>query len=158
MIKPISLLMACVLIAAVPIAGCSSGKPKIEQAESGLDLIPVTITTQSGTHSFKTEVARTDEEQQEGMMYRREMAEDAAMLFPFPQAKNASFWMHNTFVSLDMIFIREDGTIARIAEDAAPQDDSPHEAGEPVTAVLEIKGGMSAKLGIAAGDKVSWDK
>lgn len=151
-------MAAALVLTILPLSGCGPGKPAAQNAESGLDVIPLTITTKSGTRSFKVEVARTFEEQNEGLMYRRDMADDAGMLFPFPKAKDASFWMHNTFIPLDIIFIREDKTIARIAEETVPQSDEPVVAGQPVTAVLELKGGTSAALGISAGDKVSWDK
>ena len=68
----------------------------------------------------------------------------------------ASFWMKNTVIPLDMIFVRPDGTIARIAADTVPYSLDPVDSGEPVSAVLEIAGGRAAELGIAEGDKVSW--
>lgn len=149
-------IIFAIMIALSPLGlvGCRSSEPKT--AELGLDIVPVTITSSNGEHVFKTEVARTDEEQQQGMMYRKDMADDTAMLFPFPQGKIASFWMKNTYVPLDIIFVKEDGTIANIGAQAVPLDENPVEATEPVTAVLEIKGGLSEKLGIKAGDKVHW--
>ena len=78
------------------------------------------------------------------------------MLFPFPKPRAASFWMKNTFIPLDIIFIRGDGTIARIADNAIPQSLDPVAVAEPVAAVLEIAGGRAAELGIVAGARVSW--
>ena len=84
------------------------------------------------------------------------MADDEAMLFPFNEPRVASFWMRNTVIPLDIIFVRANGTIESIAENTIPYSTDPVEAGEPVSAVLEIRGGLSAELGIAAGDRVIW--
>jgi len=78
------------------------------------------------------------------------------MIFPYATPTMAAFWMKNTLIPLDMIFIRADGTIARIEANTVPLSLDPVPAGEPVGAVLELAGGRSAELGIAAGDKVSW--
>jgi uncharacterized membrane protein (UPF0127 family) len=80
-------------------------------------------------------------EQARGMMFRTALADNAGMVFPFPEPRMASFWMKNTVIPLDIIFVRTDGTI---------------ESGEPVGAVLELRGGLSAELGISAGDTVKW--
>lgn len=89
-------------------------------------------------------------------MFRSELAPDAGMIFPMKPPRPASFWMRNTIIPLDMIFIRPDGTIARIAAQTVPYSLTPVDSGEPVSAVLEIAGGRSAELGIAEGDKVDW--
>ncbi len=94
-------------------------------------------------------------EQAQGLMNRRALAPDAGMLFPFDPPRAASFWMRNTLIPLDLIFIRPDGRIARIAT-GVPLSEEPIEVAEPLTAVLEIPGGRAAQLGIAAGDRVSW--
>lgn len=78
------------------------------------------------------------------------------MIFPFDRPRPASFWMKNTMIPLDMLFIRADGTIARVAANTVPYSLDSVEVGEPVVAVLEIGGGRSAQLGIAEGDRVSW--
>ncbi|TKD52075.1 DUF192 domain-containing protein [Sphingomonas baiyangensis] len=113
------------------------------------------------THRFDAEPARTREEQDRGLMYRTDLGPQSAMLFhPYPAEgggpREASFWMKNTPTSLDIIFIRADGTIARIAENTIPFSEAPVASGEPVAAVLEIVGGRAAELGIAAGDRVRW--
>lgn len=84
------------------------------------------------------------------------MADNSGMIFPFSEPRVASFWMKNTVIPLDIIFIRTNGTIESIAENAVPYSTDPVEAGEPVAAVLELRGGLSAELGIAAGDTVRW--
>jgi uncharacterized membrane protein (UPF0127 family) len=122
--------------------------------------IAVTIASTNGAHTFQVEQAKTAAEQERGLMYRTDLSDTGGMLFwPYPPngpPREASFWMKNTPSSLDIIFIRPDGTIATIAENTVPQDETPVSSGEPVNAVLEIKGGRSAALGIAAGDRVSW--
>ncbi len=118
--------------------------------------IPLTIRTGKGEHKFRVEVARTEAEQARGLMFRTELASDAGMIFPFVPPRPASFWMRNTVISLDLIFIRANGTIARIAANAVPYSLDPIESGEPVVAVLEIAGGHAAALGLAPGDRVHW--
>ena len=89
-------------------------------------------------------------------MNRHGLAPDAGMLFPFDPPRPASFWMRNTLIPLDMIFIRPDGSIARIAANTVPMSETPVAVAEPMTAVLEIGGGRAAQLGIREGDRVSW--
>lgn len=113
------------------------------------------IETQTGNrYGFTVELALTPQQQAQGLMFREAMAPDAGMLFVFPQVRQASFWMENTLIPLDMLFIRADGTIARIAADTTPLSRESVPSGEPVRAVLEINGGLSAMLGIRPGDRV----
>jgi|SRR5690348_10214781 len=88
-------------------------------------------------------------------MFYRSLAADQGMIFPFDPPQNVGFWMKNTLIPLDMLFIRADGTIARIVT-AKPLDETNIPAGEPVAAVLELRGGRAAELGIQVGDKVVW--
>ncbi|WP_448952226.1 DUF192 domain-containing protein [Labrys neptuniae] len=117
---------------------------------------PLSITTASGKHDFQVEVMRSDEEQQRGMMFRRSLDPDKGMLFPFANERIATFWMQNTYVSLDMIFIRADGTIQRIEKRAEPLSTRTVLSGAPVLAVLELVAGSADRLGIKPGDKVSY--
>ncbi len=119
-------------------------------------LVPLTITSANGRHAFKVEVARTEAEQERGLMFRTAIAPDGGMLFPFAQPRVASFWMKNCPIPQDWLFIRADGTVARLAENTVPYSLDPISSGEPVIAVLEIAGGRAAELGIAEDDKVSW--
>ncbi|THD37743.1 MAG: DUF192 domain-containing protein [Sphingomonas sp.] len=139
--------------------GCATGDAGGNSAIAA-KTIAVTVTSTNGAHTFQVEQAKTAAEQERGLMYRTDLTDSGGMLFwPYPPdgpPRVATFWMKNTPSSLDIIFIRPDGTIATIAENAVPQDETQLSSGEPVSAVLEIKGGRSAALGIAAGDKVTW--
>jgi uncharacterized membrane protein (UPF0127 family) len=119
--------------------------------------VPLTIHSANGKHRFTVEVANTAEQQSMGLMFRRSLGPNKGMIFPFDPPQFASFWMKNTLIPLDMIFIRADGKIARIAT-AKPLDETPVLSGDTVVAVLEIRGGRSAQLGIRAGDKVDWTR
>ena len=116
------------------------------------------LTIRSGprSHRFTVEVARTPDEQSRGLMFREALRDDAGMIFPLDPPREASFWMKNTLIPLDMIFIRADRTIARIAANTVPHSLEPVSSGEPVAAVLELRGGRSAELGIREGDRVEW--
>lgn len=117
--------------------------------------MPLTIRTRSGVHHFAVEIAATPEQQERGLMFRKSVASDRGMIFPYEPAQEVAFWMKNTFVPLDIVFIRADGTIARITN-AEAMNLTPLPSGEPVGAVLEIRGGRAAELGIHEGDKVTW--
>jgi uncharacterized protein len=122
---------------------------------SAVDLQPLEIVSKTGVHTFAVEMALTPEEQAKGLMFRRELPEGQGMLFDFQREQPAIFWMKNTYVSLDMIFIRADGRILRIAENTVPLSETLVPSGGPVRAVLEVVAGTAAKLGIAAGDRVA---
>ncbi len=140
-------------------AACQAGNPDVTKAASGLSVVPLSIRTAGGkTYSFKVEVARSESEQARGLMFRDKLAPNGGMIFPMNPPRPASFWMKNTVISLDLIFIRPDGVIARIAAEAVPYSLEPIDSGEPVSAVLEIAGGRAAKLGISEGDKVRWTR
>ncbi|CAM5766932.1 hypothetical protein LMIY3S_01989 [Labrys miyagiensis] len=125
------------------------------EAEDGV-FEPLSIMTASGKHDFQVEVMRTDDEQQRGMMFRRSLDDDKGMLFPFPTERVATFWMENTYVPLDMIFIKGDGTIQRIEKRAEPLSTRTISSGAPVLAVLEVVGGLADRLGVKPGDKVAY--
>jgi len=102
--------------------------------------------------SFAIEIADDDAERARGLMFREDLAPDAGMLFDFSEERPVAFWMQNTLIPLDMLFIRADGSIARVHAEAVPMDRTSIPSGEPVRFVLEIPGGRAAELGIAAGD------
>jgi uncharacterized protein len=106
------------------------------------------------THKFRVQVARTPEQQEIGLMWRRKLPANEGMLFVFPQPKLASFWMRNTPTSLDLIFIRSDGTIANIEARATPQSLDLIRSKGYVIAVLEMVAGRAKQLGLSTGDRV----
>jgi uncharacterized membrane protein (UPF0127 family) len=112
------------------------------------------IVSASGVHAFNIELATTEPERERGLMFRKELPQGQGMLFDFFTDQPVSFWMHNTYIPLDMIFIRSDGVIMRIAENTKPMSDDLVPSGAPVRAVLEVIGGTARELGIKAGDKV----
>lgn len=145
------------LLAAVVACQPSQGVA-LERSAAGLEQVPLTIESRGKRHAFIVEVARTPEEQSRGLMHRQSLAPDRGMIFPYDPPQPASFWMRNTLIPLDMIFIRPDGTIGSVAANTVPMSLEQVPSGEPVAAVLEIAGGRSAELGISAGDKVSWPR
>jgi len=155
-VKTVWILAAFFL--AAPLASCRTEQSAqaAAKAESGLELIPLEIRSGGQVHRFTVEVAKTEDEQARGLMYRQSLAPDRGMLFPFSPPRPASFWMKNTFIPLDMLFVRADGTIARIADNTVPQSLDQVGVSEPVLAVLELAGGRAAELGISDSDKVSW--
>jgi uncharacterized membrane protein (UPF0127 family) len=123
--------------------------PQAQQALQRLEIV-----SGSGTHVFEVEMAVTPAERERGLMYRRYMPKDRGMLFDFGEPQPAAMWMENTYIPLDMLFIRADGVIARIERQAEPLSRRVIVAGEPVLGVLELNGGVCDELGIEAGDKV----
>ena len=114
----------------------------------------ITIDTKAGPHSFSVEVAADDESRERGLMYRTAMAPDAGMLFDFHTPQPVAFWMENTVLPLDMLFVKADGTIARIKANATPYSRENIPSGEPVQLVIELNGGRAAALGIVEGGRV----
>jgi uncharacterized membrane protein (UPF0127 family) len=113
------------------------------------------IAGKTGVHVFSVEVADNDAERAKGLMYRKELAEGRGMLFDFHRDQEVSFWMQNTYIPLDMIFIRGDGRILRIEENTEPLSTRLIPSRGPVRAVLEVIGGTTRKLGISPGDRVA---
>jgi uncharacterized protein len=160
---------ALATVLAVTLAACSSGKSEGAQSAqssapaagtrhptSGLAVVPLTVTSANGKHAFKVEVAGTTEEQAKGLMFRTAMGADEGMIFPMNPPRMASFWMRNTVIPLDLIFVGTDHKILNIAAQAVPYDETPLYSNGRVIAVLELNGGRAAQLGIAPGDKVEW--
>lgn len=115
----------------------------------------IEIVTSSGVHAFSVELATNDAERALGLMFRKSLPEGHGMLFDFKTDQPVQFWMHNTYISLDMIFIRGDGRVLRVAENAKPMSDDLIPSGGPVRAVLEVIAGTARKLHIAPGDRVT---
>lgn len=142
------------------LAACSPTQPKAGTAPGSMasqsNLLPLAIRTATGTHRFTVEAAITAKQQEQGLMFRKSLDANGGMLFPMAPPRTASFWMKDTLIPLDMLFIHTDGTIAFIAANAAPYSRVPISAGIPVAAVLELRGGRASELGIAEGDRISW--
>lgn len=137
-------------IAAATVISLCFVAPTLRAAE----MQPLEIVTANGKHNFSVEVARTREEQDKGLMFRRELPDGQGMLFDFTTEQTVAFWMENTYISLDIIFINGDGRIRRIAENAEPLSKTTIPSDGPVRAVLEVIGGTARKLGIKEGDRV----
>ena len=124
-------------------------------ATTSAALEPLAIVSGDRRHVFSVEVMRTEEQRAMGLMYRRFLPADRGMLFDFKQIQPVQMWMQNTYISLDMIFIRADGIIARIAEHTEPLSTRIVPSGEAVLSVLEVNAGTAARLGIKPGDRVT---
>jgi uncharacterized membrane protein (UPF0127 family) len=123
--------------------------------ESGLAVVPLTVTTAKGVHRFEVEVAATPAEQQMGLMFRTEMGPNEGMIFPNNPPQMRSFWMKNTVIPLDIIYIGPDRRVLNIVQGVPYSAESLPSAG-PVINVLELNAGRSAQLGIKPGDAVAW--
>lgn len=153
-------LAACSIQAATdPQPSSSSSSNATEVAihpESGLEVMALTITSGVQAHNFRVEVAASPIDQQRGLMFRTEMGADEGMIFPLAQVRMASFWMRNTVMPLDIIFIGPDNRIINIAADTTPYSEESVPSSAPAKAVLELNAGRTAQLGIGPGDLVEW--
>jgi uncharacterized protein len=136
------------LLFAFFLAACSHGQ------SSGLPVETIVLDTAAGPVTFTVEIASDEAARERGLMFRTELKPDAGMLFDYHQPKAVAFWMKNTPLPLDMIFIRADGTISTIVTDTTPYSEKPIPSLEPVQAVLEIGGGRSREIGLKTGDTV----
>ena len=123
---------------------------------SGLRVVPLKVTSVGKAHTFKVEVAATPQEQAKGLMFRTELGPDEGMIFPTDPPRRAAFWMRNTVIPLDIIFIGTDHKVLNIAANAVPYDETPLPSTGVAAGVLELAGGRAAELGIKPGDKVKW--
>ncbi|SEG77526.1 DUF192 domain-containing protein [Bosea lathyri] len=148
-------LAACIAVAMVafaPAAVFAQAQPAPAASAAGLESL--VIVSGDKRHAFQVEVMRTPDQRARGLMHRNYMPADRGMLFDFGSTEPVAMWMQNTYIPLDMLFIRADGTIARIAERTEPLSTRTIPSGEPVLSVLEINGGVSKTLGIKAGDRI----
>ena len=123
---------------------------------SGLPVVPLTISHGMQRLRFRVELARSPAQQERGLMFRKAMGADEGMIFPMQPPRFASFWMHNTVLPLDIVFIGADGRIISIAADAVPFSDAQILSGGIAGAVLELNAGRARELGIEPGDRVEW--
>ena len=118
------------------------------------ELETLQIDAAAGTHAFQVEIAKDDATRERGLMYRRFMPADRGMLFEFNREGPVSFWMKNTYIPLDMIFISRSGTVTNIVANAEPLSERVIPSVAPCAAVLELNGGVAASMGLKVGDKV----
>lgn len=153
-LAPLTLLASCSPNSGEAAPQSTQGSAAVHPV-SGLSVIPLTVTHAGKTHSFRVEVAASTEEQARGLMFRTEMGADEGMIFPMNPPRTASFWMKNTVIPLDIIYVGTDGRILNIAA-AQPYDETPLPSAGVVKGVLELNAGRSKELGIGVGDLVSW--
>jgi len=157
--------LAIALAVLLPLAACRGAEPQAAPgqaatAESGLQLIPLEIRSGGKVHRFSAELARTPEEQAIGLMYRESLAPDRAMLFPYSPPEVASFWMKNTLIPLDMIWIDSGKRIVSLTSDVPPCRAEPCPSYPPAGTsryVLEVAGGVARQHGLKAGDVLRFE-
>jgi uncharacterized membrane protein (UPF0127 family) len=136
--------LVAILAVAAPLGACSDeGK--------------LVLHTDTGDYTFNVEVVDTPDSRAQGLMFRQELADDAGMLFDFKEEREVSFWMRNTFIPLDMIFVDAQGVVKNIHVNARPQDPTSIPSAGPVQFVLEIPGGRSEEIGLEPGDTMDHD-
>ncbi len=150
-----ALLMLAVVAGAPDLA--ADAAPSAVQADHAQHLRtePLSIATGKGTFRFSVEVADTFASRERGLMFRTSLAADKGMLFDFKTPRLVAFWMKNTLIPLDMLFIGQNGQIVSIAANAAPRTLTPIPSGGAVVRVLELRGGRAAEIGAAPGDQVT---
>jgi uncharacterized membrane protein (UPF0127 family) len=148
--------MAALAVLSLGGAGCAARSEPERSAEQpqSLAMESVTIRTAQGSKVIRAQVADTPERREIGLMYRKQMADDEGMIFDFQEPQSLAFWMRNTLIPLDIIFIDERGRVINIVANARPMDETPLPSSAPALAVLEINGGLASKLGIHPGDVV----
>lgn len=145
---------ACLVFVAALLGGSFAVSAQEEPMRVPVDAQALKIQTASGEKSFGLEIADTDQKRSAGLMYRKDFPADRAMIFVFGEERPVMMWMANTPLPLDMLFVRNDGSIARVAENTVPFSKDIVASGEPVAFVIEVNAGIAAKLGIKAGDTV----
>jgi uncharacterized membrane protein (UPF0127 family) len=155
-IRARTLLASLLLTGFASTLSCASGaKPAVAATPAAKSAPHVVITTASGSRSaVKVEIAASPEARERGLMFRRTLGADEGMVFLFDEESVHNFWMKNTLIPLDMIFIAGDGTIAGIVAEAAPETLTPRTVGKPSQYVLEVNGGWAALKGVQSGDRV----
>ena len=154
-----ALFLTLAALVATPVAACKAGGEDMQVSPAGLQQAPLTVTTADGeVHNFTVELALTPAEQQRGMMDRQSLAPDRGMLFVYERPEYRSFWMKNTYIPLDIIYIGGDGRILSIEADTIPLSIEPYPSLDPALLVLELAGGRAAELGIEPGDVVTWQR
>lgn len=157
-------LRGALAAAALALAACSPQAETTAPApvmpylhpQSGLQVVPLTVTQNGREHRFRVEIAASPQEQWMGLRFREAMAADEGMIFPRDPPRMATFTMENTQIPLDMVFIGSDGVIDSIIADTTPFAPGPFMSIEPAAVVLELNAGTTARLGITPGAQVEW--
>lgn len=152
----LGMLLACSPQSAAEGTPAAVSAEMVLHPESGLEVIPLTVTNGKKVHKFQVEMAETPKDQAKGLMFRTKMGPDEGMIFPRDGYSQASFWMKNTPLSLDIIFIGSDGRISNIAANTVPYSLESVTSDGIASAVLELNAGRAADLGIVPGNKVEW--
>ena len=139
------LALASLLFSCLAVSGASTMPLKVE---------PLEVVTARGVFHFRVEVADTDATREKGLMFRKALAADRGMLFDFKAPRLVAFWMKNTLIPLDMLFIAANGHVVSIAHDAVPLSEVPIPSGGAALGVLELRGGRAAEIGAEPGDQV----
>jgi uncharacterized membrane protein (UPF0127 family) len=139
-------ILALAAAASLATAGCATAaSPRLE---------PVDVVTDKGRTRFMVEVVDNDVTRAQGLMFRKSLAPDRGMLFKFPAPREVAFWMRNTLIPLDIIYIKADGRVLSIVRNARPLDETPLPSGGPILGVLEVAGGRAAEIGLLPGDRI----
>jgi uncharacterized membrane protein (UPF0127 family) len=141
-------------IACLALTAASAAAGDLVSRFAGLPRSEIQVITQSGTHHFQVWIAADDRSRERGLMFVRKLSPDQGMLFLFERPQFAAFWMKNTYLSLDLVFIRADGVVVNVAENARPLTLDPIPSAGPVKAVLELLAGTSARIGLTAGSRI----
>ncbi len=138
-----------------PAVSAASHCPKEDESAPALSTVPVTITTATGTAKVQAELAKAPKETERGLMYRTKMGEDQGMLFALGERREHPFWMHNTCIPLDMMWIDDDGVIVGLLENVPTLNDEERTIGCPSSWVLEVNAGWARRHGVRAGQKLT---
>ncbi len=149
--EPAPVAKAPARAAAAP-APAASADAEVPAVPAGFEALEVV--TPQGRSRFFVEIADDEAERNRGLMYRKVMAPDRGMLFDFHTPREVAFWMKNTLIPLDIIYIKADGTVLSIARNTTPLSETPIPSGGPIRGVLELAGGRAAEIGLLPGDKV----
>jgi hypothetical protein len=147
------LLLVSLLFVAPPLVAPALVAPGRAEAPT-LPSEPLDVVTHHGVRHFTVEIADTEATREKGLMFRKQLAADRGMLFDFKTPQPVAFWMKNTLIPLDMLFIAPDGRVISIARNATPMSETPIPSGGDILGVLEIRGGRAAEIGVEPGDQV----
>ncbi|HEX9707100.1 MAG TPA: DUF192 domain-containing protein [Steroidobacteraceae bacterium] len=149
--KPLRLLLASTAL----VVACANAPVVSPQLFPDLQQSEVAVSTRAGTYRFRVWIAADDESREKGLMRVRELPSDRGMLFLFDRPQPVAFWMKDTYLSLDLVFIGPDGDVVNVAGHARPLSLDPIESDGAVIAVLEVLAGTAEKIGLQSGDRIA---